>query len=452
MTRPLTLNALTNDYLTEIAAREMPANELVELASRLVNLPATTYANRCLTRPVFLEKVDVARIAADVERLHAALISLPDRLFGGDVAAFGRAVGVTAAQARAIARGAVSAPTSMSRADFYQDDEGFRVLEVNMGTTLGGLDNNLLNEALLTHPMMADFVSSHGLTYVDTLGVVVDTLRAECGIPAGARPFVAAVDWPQSYQTLAPQLHYSAGLLGRYGLDVDACHLGELSMHDGRVWLKGRAVDVIYRVFLIEDLLQPESAELIDPVMEAVERDEVKMFVPVDADIYGSKGALALLSDEANRHLFSPDELASLDRILPWTRMVRKGSVTTPGGERCELADYAIANQAELVLKPVLLHAGLGVLPGWTADREEWRQQLAASMDGPYVLQRRVHPLTEPFPAVDGLRSWVLSLSVYHGVRGFSGLWVRGNTDLDGGVMNMANGAFATCCFHPQLG
>src|SRR5271169_1154080 len=107
----------------------MPANELVELAGRLVNLPATTYANRLLTRPVFLEKAEISGIADDVERLHVALTSLPDRLFGGDVAAFGRAVGVTAAQARAIARGAVSAPTTMSRADFYQDDDGFRVLE-----------------------------------------------------------------------------------------------------------------------------------------------------------------------------------------------------------------------------------------------------------------------------------------------------------------------------------
>ena len=452
VTTQLTLNALTNDYLTEIASHEMRANELVELAGRLLNLPATTYANRCLTRPVFLEKATVSRIGNDVERLHAALTSLPDRLFGGDVAAFGRAVGVTAAQARAIARRAVAAPTKMSRADFFQDDDGFRVLEVNMGSTLGGLDNNLLNEALLTHPLMADFVSSRGLTYVDTLGVVVDTLRAECGVPAGERPFVAAVDWPQSYQTLAPQLHYSAGLLGRYGLDVDACHLGELSMHNGRVWLKGRAVDVVYRVFLVEDLLQPESVQLIDPLLEAVERDEVKMFVPIDADIYGSKGALALLSDEANRHLFSADELASLDRILPWTRMVREGSVTTPDGERGDLADYAVANQAELVLKPVLLHAGLGVLLGWTASREQWRQQLVAASDGPYVLQRRVHPLTEPFPADDGLRPWVLSLSVFHGTAGFGGLWVRGTTDLDGGVLNMANGAFAACCFYPPIG
>ena len=284
----MTLNALTSEYLTEVASRGLPVNELTDVAGRLLNLPATTYMDRCLTRPVFLDDAVVSRLGEDVGRLHAALISLPDRLFGGDVAAFNRAVGVTGAQARAIARSAPATPTSMSRTDFYQDDDGFRVLEVNMGSALGGLDNALLNEALLTHPVIAGFVSSHGLTYVDTLGVVADTLRAECGVSPGDNPFVVAVDWPESYKSWGPQLHYSAGLLGRYGLDVDACHLGHLSFREGRVWLRDRAIDVIYRLFMVEDLLSPESSDLIDPVLAAAERGEVRIFVPMGADIYGS--------------------------------------------------------------------------------------------------------------------------------------------------------------------
>jgi hypothetical protein len=448
----MALNALTEDYLTEISSRGMPVNDLVDVARRLLNLPATTYMDRCLTRPVFLDGAVVGRLGEDVGRLHTALTSLPDRLFGGDVAAFYEAVGVTGAQARAIARSAPAAPTALCRVDFFEEADGFRVLEVNMGSALGGLDNALLNKALLTHPVVAGFVSAHELAYVDTFSAVADTLRAECGIAPGESPYVVAVDWPMAWETWGPQLKYSAGLLADYGLDMDACHLGHLSFHDGRVWLEGRAIDVIYRLFMVEDLLAPESADLIDPVLEAEKRGEVKIFVPMGADIYGSKGALALLSDEANRQLFSPDELASLDRILPWTRVVRQGPVTAPDGERRDLAEYAVANQAELILKPALLHGGQGVLPGWAATPEQWRDQLAAAMDGSYVLQRRVHPLNEPFPADDGLRPWALSLSVFYGSPGFSGLWVRGTTRLDGGIMNMSIDAYATCAFHPKPG
>lgn len=447
----MTLNSLTSGYLSYVAGRMQHAGELPDLAGKLLDLPATTYRGRCLTRPVFLDRAEVSGLGTDTERLHAALVSLPDRLFGGDVAAFGTAVGVMPAQARAIARTALAAPTSMSRADFYADEGGFRVLEVNMGSTLGGMDNALLNEALLSHPALAGFVGSRGLTYTDTFGVVAATLRAECGIQAGDSPFIVAADWPRSYESWGPQLHYSAGHLARYGLDVDACSLAELTLRNGRVWLNGRAVDVLYRVFLMEDLMSPESADLIDPVLAAAGRGEVQVFTPVDADVYGSKGALAMLSDEANRHLFSADELASLDRILPWTRMVRGGPVTVPGGERLDLAEYALAQQAELILKPVLMHGGQGVLPGWTASPGQWREQLAAAMDGPFVLQQRVRPLSEPFPADGGLQPWALSVSVFHGAGGFGGLWVRGTPELDGGVMNISQNAYATCCFHPQL-
>ena len=114
------------------------------------------------------------------------------------------------------------------------------------------------------------------------------------------------------------------------------CHLGELTLRDHRVWLGDRPVDVIYRIFLIEDLLAPDGPALIDPVLRAAERGEVQIFTPMDSQLYASKGALALLSDEANRHLCSAAELASLDRLLPWTRMMRPGLVTVDG-EQVEL-------------------------------------------------------------------------------------------------------------------
>src|SRR5208282_1814678 len=108
----------------------------------------------------------------------------------------------------------------------------------------------------------------------------------------------------------------------------------------------------------------PDGPALIDPVLRAAERGEVIIFAPMDAELYGSKGALALLSDEANRHLYDDAELASMDRILPWTRMVRPGPVTV-NSEQADLTEYAIAQRDELILKPTLLHGGTGVVPGW---------------------------------------------------------------------------------------
>jgi hypothetical protein len=441
-------NELTEAYLEEAAARGVGPGELVDVAGREVDLVPTSYFGRCLTRPAFLSQAEQTQLAGDLENLFRALTALPGRLFGGDVAAFARAVGLTEVQVTAILRSHSDRPTTpFARADLYTELSGFRVMELNVGSTVGGADNAILNRGMLAHPFLAEFVRAHSLSYVDTLAEVANTIMAECGISPGDGSLIAAVDWPPDAETYSALLHTSAAELKKLGLELVPCHLGHLSLHDRRVWLGDRPVDVIYRIFLIGDLLHPDGPALIDPVLRAAERGEVQIFTPMDSHLYGSKGALALLSDEVNRHLCTPAELASLDRLLPWTRMARPGPVTVDG-ERVDLLEYAEGNREDLVLKPTARHGGLGVQAGWLTEAGEWSRQVRGSMDQGFVLQRRVRPVPEPFPGDSGLESWVLNWGAYLCGTGYGGVLVRATTDPDTGGVNMATGASATCCFH----
>lgn len=278
---------------------------------------------------------------------------------------------------------------------------------------------------------------------------IAHTLLSESGISPGDGSLVAAIDWPASYDDLAERLRYSAQQLAPFGITLVGGHLGQLSFHDGRVWLDGQPIDVIYRLFMIEDLLDPTGPGLIHPVLDAAQRGEVKIFTPIDAELFGSKGALALLSDEANRHRYQPEELASLDRLLPWTRMVRSGQVTVDG-ELVDLLDYATEQQDELILKPTLLHAGMGVVPGWLVEPDQWRHDVAEAVDQPFVLQRRIRPVPELFPAKEGLQPWVLTWGAYLCTRGYGGMFIRGSAGTEGAAVNMATGASATCCFQER--
>ena len=441
----MSLNELTRDYLASFGGSGLSPAKLVD--SVLESTRDTTFLGRSLSRPVFLDHAEVSTLSGDLDRLHSALTGLPGRLYGGDMARFARAVGTTDVQAAAIVRGRGTRPPRMGRADFFRDEVGFRLMEINWGSAVGGLDSAGLNRAMLTQPFVAEFVERNALTFTDPMVEVVDTLRTECGVPAGVRPSVALADWPKSYETLEPQLRKSAAGLAELGLDAYPCHVGQLSYAEGKVWLGERAIDVVYKLFLVEDLLDEDGPALIEPVLRAAERGEVAIFAPMDAELYGSKGALALLSDEANRHLYDADELASLDRILPWTRMVRPGPVTV-AGTPVELAAYALTEQRELILKPTLMHAGMGIVPGWLTPPEEWRARVEAAMDEPFVLQRRIHPLAEPFPTEGGgTEEWTLTWGAFMVSRGYGGMFMRGTLDADSTV-NMATGATGTCCFH----
>ena len=184
----------------------------------------------------------------------------------------------------------------------------------------------------------------------------------------------------------------------------------------------------------------------MEPILDAAARGWVKLFTPLDADLFASKGALAMLSDEENRSLFEPEELASLDRILPWTRMVRPGPVTLEDGSRVDLLDYALTHRHDLALKPTLLHGGQGVLLGWRADTtpQSWEEQVRAALDGPYVLQRRIRPIPEFFPGEDGeLVPWIVTWGAFTGVNGYAGVFARATTvESNVEVINLDTGAY----------
>ncbi len=439
-------NQLTEKYLAAFEASGLKASEF-HAAVQPVTV-GTHFDGRCLTRPGLLQREQVQRLEADLETLFRCVTGLPDRLFGGDLGAFALATGVPQQQVDAIVRGRGNAPSRLSRADLYVDDTGFRVLELNMSAALGGIDSGGLIGAMLAQPFMAEFAAEHNLGYVDTMVEVAQTLLAECCASPDARPTVAFCDWPASYPELESQLHKNAAALTRLGMDAFACHLGQLRVDEQfDVWLGERKVDVIYRLFLIEDLLDPTGPALIEPVLKAAERGKVKIFSPMDAELYGSKGALALLSDEANRAVFSEDELDCLDRILPWTRTVRPGPVTVQG-RSVALEDYALAEREELILKPVMLHGGAGVTPGWQTEPEAWAALLRESMNEQFVLQRRIHPHTELFPTDDGPSEWLLVWGAFLGARGYSGMFLRGGAvENQSAVVNTLTGALGSCCF-----
>lgn len=446
---------ITARYLQEVKASGAGTAELVG-ASAHTDLLRRLPPERFLSRPLFLGAAERAQLHADLENLRAALVSLPDRLFGGDLGAFARAVGMNDVQVSAILRSRGTSVTRQTRADLYADHTGFRLLEFNMGSTLGGMDNADMVRAHLSHPVLAGFAAANRLGYTDTMREQVHTMFAESGYEPGSFPMVALTDWPSSYQTMAPYMQQFAARWRELGLDAHPCHIGELEVRAGRVWLGDRPVDIISRMFLIEDLLEsPEAPGLMDPILDAAARGEVKIFTPMDSEVFASKGALAMLSDERNRHLLSADERASLDRILPWTRMVRPGPVTLEDGSTVDLVEYAIAHQDDLAIKPTLLHGGNGVLLGWHDDTtaEQWRAQLTDALDGPYVVQRRIRPVPEYFPGDDGAQvPWIVAWGVFTVANGYGGVFARANTvDSNVALINLGSGSSVGCAMH-ELG
>ena len=100
---PVNRSTLTNLYLDEVRLRGAKARELIgkQPESDLLN---AFYHGRYLSRPLFLGHQERVQLETDLLSLRSALVSMPDRLYGGNLAAFARDVGMTDVQVSAILR------------------------------------------------------------------------------------------------------------------------------------------------------------------------------------------------------------------------------------------------------------------------------------------------------------------------------------------------------------
>jgi hypothetical protein len=420
--------ALTAAYLDEVARIGGTAEDLRAVMPTRGRLWAA-YKKRWIPRPLFIGAAEADQVNSDLQHVKTAMASLPDLRYDGDLIAFAKAAGLTDVQADALLRVQPKELTDWARADLYPDAHGLRLMEFNIGSTIGGSECGEISRAMLRYPPLREFARTHQLGYVNTMQEQISRTFEETGLTRDDHPRIALVDTLAHYNAIGPYLHQVSRYWRGIGLDTHACHLGQLKIRNGRVWLRGRPVDIIFRIFLIEELLEPRWAEVIFPLLDAAARGQVAMFTPMDADLYSSKAMLAMVSDHANRHLFSSAQLTAIDRILPWTRMLRPGPVTLEDGSTVDLMEYALSHPQELVIKPALLHGGIGVLPGWDSYTTQgvWQDALNQAMGGPYVLQRRIEPLPELTPGdVAGERfAWETTWGVFTSSAGFGGVWSR---------------------------
>lgn len=178
------------------------------------------------------------------------------------------------------------------------------------------------------------------------------------------------------------------------------------------------------------------------------------MFTPLESEIYGSKGALALLSEPSGHIGLTAAERDACARLLPWTRIVQPGSTVLEDGSTVDLISYVLENQHDLVLKPSISYGGDGVIlgSGSGVTTEMWRQHVIKAAEGrSSVVQRLIRPVHELFPSRvhRGLDAWTVAWGVFTTRHGYAGTFTRGlPVDANIQVVNRSSGASFGCAFH----
>lgn len=339
---------------------------------------------RIILTPPVLTRAERASMFAACRDVLRILLTLHERVFGGDLRRMGRWCGYPEEVLDHLLFDAGHTGMDvLARGDIYETAGGWKLLEMNVGSNVGGMSFSTLTRLMAQQDFYARAFARRRIAPVDSLKLWAEFTRRLVladGGRQGAR--VALVESSEALRELAHTLGVMAGALSEQaGLAAFVCAPEELS-HDGRGLAgAGGRVDVIYRLFDVSDIL-PGPA-LYETIFRAVAAREVEMPMGMHYKIFGNKCALALMSDPAFAHHFSPEERDAIARHVPWTRVLDTETLSE-GAERRE----------GLVVKPAEGYGGRDVVCGCDTTEDEWRallKSLIASGEK-HVLQERLVP------------------------------------------------------------
>ena len=359
-----------------------PANEGKPEGNDL-EVPDRLLADLILDRPLLFSSTAVFI----TEHTRQAILGL--------VTAIDRVVALPAYQAQALARGPEVARYSFGPVgacmgyDFHISPQGPQLIEIN--TNAGGA---LLNVELLRAQeacckplatMLAGANPSAGLEET-----FFGMFAAEWRRQRGDTPWcsVAIVDEDPASQYLAPEFELYRRLFEHHGLVSLITDPSQLDWHDGRLWHKAVAVDLVYNR-LTDFYLSRPSCQALRAAYEAG-----SVVLTPNPRVH------ALYADKRNLTVLSNDEQLSAWGLSVQDRKILHAGIPCTEIVTAERADALWARRRQLFFKPAAGYGSRAAYRGDKLTKRVWGEILA----GDYVAQALVPP-AERGIEVDGVRT-----------------------------------------------
>ncbi|MGZ4031095.1 MAG: hypothetical protein ACXVDJ_02770, partial [Tumebacillaceae bacterium] len=190
----------TAKYLEQVKREARPAtaafHEIIETATRERLLHRSGSPCPLSPAPVLFTPEEKEALQRDSVQLLRLLLSLPDRLFQGDYAAMCKRLGFTQEQTEIIGATFGDDVGILSRMDIFQGPEGFRFLECNVDSAIGGLEIGVLNELVRQSDYHVALAQDHW-EYIDPFVAMVDSIK-QTAAAKGLDPEtmrMVSVDW-----------------------------------------------------------------------------------------------------------------------------------------------------------------------------------------------------------------------------------------------------------------
>ena len=291
-------------------------------------------------------------------------------------------------------------PSPTSRFDsFFVSERELKFTEFNTETPAGAGYSDALAEVFYGLPVFQEFQRRFDCQPIPCKpGVwhaLLDSFAQFRGV-AHEAPRIAILDWREVPTFSEFVLFYD--YFRSMGVEARNVDPRDMEYVGGKLMSGDYHITLIYKRVLISELI--ERGGIDHPVVRAVRDGAVCMVNTFRCKILFKKASFAVVSDEANAGLFTPDELAAIRDHIPWTRVIEERQ-TTLDGQTIDLIPFVMANKDCFVLKPNDDYGGRGIVLGWTVDPPIWERAVNQAQAEHFVVQQRVNLPYEDFPGFE---------------------------------------------------
>ena len=388
----------------------------------------------------------ISHLVTTLDRL---VKSIPERVFGNDPGRVAAYFGLNEVETQFILQQPAAMESALSRPDFVLTHQGFKCMEVNVGSHLEGWHLSAICENYLRDESVQAFIREEGLAvgFTNTTRQVLrhfigETVRrpyfkgheVNLGIPVP--PEGSGYDGYFSERYLSAQ--YAAALEevqpGLQGQCV-VCHSSDLEVAGSMVRARGLRLHAVYEQ-------TPFPPEVFRALFRCAMAKGVELYSGLCTMLLSDKRTLALLSGCDGPDVFSGEERDFIEHHVPATRLLREGS-TVFRGQRVDLPGFVVGAKDSLVLKRGQSTKRNDVLIGRCASTHGWGVAVDhALQEGNWIVQDYLE--CPPFYYQAGLEGYTLHNLVFAtfvvGGR-HAGSWLRMMPTETKGPINRSYGA-----------
>jgi len=288
-------------------------------------------------------------------------------------------------------------PSPSGRFDaFFTSERQLLFTEFNTDTPAGAGYSDSLGRLFYGLPVFQEFERQYQVWPVlarpGVLHALMDSYKQWRG-NSSEPPRVAILDWREAPTFAEFVLFYD--YFKAMGVEARIVDPRDLEYRDGKLRAGDLTITLIYKRVFTDELI--ERGGIDHPIVRAVRERAACVVNSFKSAILGKKASVAVLSDERNAAMFSPEQRRAIAENLPWSRLLEERRTVIDQNE-VDLVAFVLDNKDRFVLRPNVAHGAEGTVSGWSVDRGTWEAAVRVALAQPYIVQQKVGVPAETFP------------------------------------------------------